>query len=61
MTVSEVVETTMNRVAELSRIQPDERRASTRMEACEFERLLERAVEILSIRTQNAAASKNRS
>jgi hypothetical protein len=55
MTVNEVVETTLNRVAELPRRHPDERRASTRMEACEFESLLQRTMEILKARGESAA------
>jgi len=54
MTVNEVVETTMNRVNGLSLAQSDQRCDSARIEACEFERLLQRAMEILSIRAQDA-------
>jgi hypothetical protein len=56
MTVNEVVETTMNRVAGIALAQSDQRRDAARIEACEFELLLERAMEILSIREQEAAA-----
>jgi hypothetical protein len=59
MTVNEVVETTMNRVAGLSLAQTDQRRDSTRIEACEFELLLQRAMEILMIRAGSATASKS--
>jgi hypothetical protein len=54
MTVNEVVETTMNRVAGLSRERCDERRNSTRIEACEFELLLQRAVDVLKARAESA-------
>ena len=57
MTVNEVVETTLNRV-ELSRRHP-EGRPSTRMEACEFERLLQRAMEILSARAEQATLQRS--
>ena len=59
MTINEVVETTMNRVAGLSLAPSEQRRDSKRIEACEFELLLERAVEILSIREQKAAAARS--
>jgi hypothetical protein len=58
MTVNEVVETTMNRVAGLSLAPTDERRDGTRIEPWEFELLLERAMEILSARAQSAAESR---
>ena len=57
MTVNEVVETTLNRV-ELSRRHSEER-PSTRMEACEFERLLQRAMEILSARAERATLQRS--
>jgi len=47
MTVNEVVEATMNRVDGLSLAEPDQNRDSRRIEACEFELLLQRAKEIL--------------
>ena len=59
MTVNEVVEATMNRVNGLSLAQSEQRRDSTKIEACEFELLLQRAKEILSHRAQNAAASRS--
>jgi hypothetical protein len=58
MTVNEVVETTMNRVAGLALTQSDGRRDSKTIEACEFEVLLQRAMEILSIRARSAPASR---
>jgi predicted kinase len=57
MTVNEVVETTMNRV-ELSRRHSEEK-PSTKIEACEFERLLQRAMEILSVRAERAALQRS--
>jgi hypothetical protein len=54
MTVNEVVESTMNRVAGLSLAQSGERRNCTRIEACEFELLLQRAMEILKARAESA-------
>ena len=59
MNVNEVVETTMNRVNGLALTQSEQRRDSTRIEAREFELLLQRAMEILSLRTRNAAASRS--
>jgi hypothetical protein len=59
MTVNEVVEATMNRVNGLSLAEPDQKRDFRRIEACEFELLLQRAMEILSIRARNAAASRS--
>lgn len=58
MTVNEVVEATMNRVAGIPLAQPDQRRGSSRIEACEFEMLLQRAAEILSIRAKNAKTAR---
>ena len=58
MTVNEVVEATMNRVAGIPLVQSGQRRNSNRIEACEFEMLLQRAVEILSIRANNATAAR---
>jgi hypothetical protein len=57
MTVNQVVETTMNRLNGLSLAQSDQRRDSTRIEACEFELLLQRAMEILSIRAQSGTVT----
>jgi predicted kinase len=57
MTVNEVVETTLNRV-ELSRRHSEER-PSTRIEAREFERLLQRAMEILSARAERATLQRS--
>jgi hypothetical protein len=57
MTVNQVVETTMNRVNGLSLAQSDQRRDSTRIEACEFELLLQRAMEILRIRAQSGTVT----
>lgn len=57
MTVNEVVETTLNRV-ELSRRHSEER-PSTRIEACEFERLLERAMEILNARAEQVTLQRS--
>jgi len=59
MTVNEVVEATMNRVVGIPLAPSDKRRDSRRIEACEFERLLQRAKEILSIREQKAAAARS--
>jgi hypothetical protein len=59
MTVNEVVEATMNRVAGIPLAQSDQRRDFARIEACEFELLLERAMEILSIRARNATALRS--
>lgn len=63
MTVNEVVEATLNRVAESSRIHPDERRASAkieraskRLEPREFESLLQRALEVLTLRARGASS-----
>jgi predicted kinase len=57
MTVNQVVETTLNRV-ELSRRHSEEK-PSTRMEGCEFERLLQRAMEILNARAEGAASQRS--
>jgi hypothetical protein len=59
MTVNEVVEATMNRVVGIPSVQSSQRRDSNRIEAREFEMLLQRAVEILSIRTKNATAARS--
>jgi hypothetical protein len=42
-----------------SRELPDEFHSHVRVEPCEFERLLQRSMEILSIRAQGAAASRS--
>jgi len=57
MTVNEVVEATMNRVNGLSFEQSVQRRDFARIEPWEFERLLVRAMEILSIRAQRTTAA----
>jgi hypothetical protein len=59
MTVNDVVETTMNRVNGLSPAQSEQKRDGARIEAWEFELLLERAMEILSIREQKATAARS--
>jgi hypothetical protein len=59
MTVNEVVEATMNRVAGIPLAQSEQKRDTRRIEACEFELLLQRAMEILSIRARNATASRS--
>jgi hypothetical protein len=59
MTVNEVVEATMNRVAGNSLAQSDKRRDCRRIEDFEFELLLQRAMEILSIRAQNATTARS--
>ena len=59
MTVNEVVEATMNRVNGLSLAQSEQRRDSTKIEACEFELLLQRAKEILSLREKKATAARS--
>jgi len=56
MTVNDVVVATMNRDAELSLKPAQKDCTSTKMEACEFERLLQRAVEVLAIRAGIAAS-----
>lgn len=56
MTANDVVVATMNRVAELSLNPAEEDHPSTKMEACEFERLLQRAVEVLTLRAGIAAS-----
>jgi hypothetical protein len=59
MTVNEVAEATIDRVNGISRAQSEQRRDSARIEACEFELLLQRAKEILSIREQKATAERS--
>jgi len=54
MTINEVVETTMNRVTGIPRAHSDQKRNSTRIEACEFELLLQHAMEILKARAERA-------
>jgi hypothetical protein len=41
-----------------SRDVPDENQTGVSVEACEFEKLLQRAAEILSIRAQSATSSR---
>jgi hypothetical protein len=59
MTVNEVVEATMNRVNGFSLAQSEQKRDCARIEAWEFELLLERAMEILSIREKQVAAARS--
>jgi hypothetical protein len=49
----------MNRVNGLSPAQSERKRDCARIEAWEFELLLERAMEILSIREQKATAARS--
>jgi len=58
MTVSQVVEMSTKRVAELPLARLEERREPKRLEACEFECLLRRAMEIVSIRARSGTASR---
>jgi len=55
MTVNDVVVETMNRVG-LPLKHAEETRCSTNLDAREFERLLQRAVEVLAIRAGIAAS-----
>lgn len=59
MTVNDVVIATMNRVAELSLKPVEETRPSPEMKDCEFERLLQRAMEVLAIRAGTATALRS--